>query len=212
MTLFGEMPRVRLATDERRAQLLELGVELFSRHPYDALTTDVIATEGSVSKGLLFHYFGSKRGFYIATIEQVADDLLAFVELQPGRPAAAAVLDAVERFLDFVRDHAAIYRALLRGGLGADPQSQSIVERVRWTIVQRVWALMAPDRVPPASPDTPLTTSQGLRLYGWVGTVEALSLAWIDHRIERERIRTLMFESFAPVLAAWSRDAEANAR
>lgn len=199
------MTRVRLANDERRARLLELGVELFSRHPYDALTTDAIASEGRISKGLLFHYFGSKRGFYLATIEHVADRLLDAVVLDPSLPPFDAVLDALDRFLDFVGEHAAIYRALLRGGLGADAQSQAIVERVRWTIVHRVLALLDP-RLGRSQAPVPQAGTAGLRLYGWVGCTEALSVAWIDGGAGRDAIRTLMIESFAPVLAAWPRD------
>lgn len=202
------MTRVRLATDERRARLLELGEDLFSRHPYDELTTDVIAAAGSISKGLLFHYFGSKRGFYIATIEHVAARLLAHVELDPRRSPFDAVLDALERFLDFVHEHAAIYRALLRGGLGADPQSQAIVDRVRWTTVHRVLALLDPHHGHQGA-SSPLATTAGLRLYGWVGCTEALSVVWVDGSIERARIRTLMIESFGPILAAWPRDNQA---
>lgn len=203
------MPRVRLATDDRRARLLELGEDLFSRYPYDELTTDVIATAGSISKGLLFHYFGSKRGFYLATIEHVAERLLAQVVLDEARPPFDAVLDALDRFLDFVRDHAAIYRALLRGGLGADPRSQAIVDHVRWTTVHRVLGLLEPRGPGDPATASPLATAAGLRLYGWVGCTEALSVAWIDGGIERDRIRTLMIESFAPVIAAWPRDRQA---
>ncbi len=205
------MARVRLATDERRAQLLQLGVELFAQQAYDALTTDVIATKGGISKGLLFHYFGSKRGFYVATIEHVAVRLLTQVVLDPAQSPFESVRDALERFLDFVRDHAAIYRALLRGGLGADPQSQAIVEQVRWTIVHRVLGLLDPP-APVADESTPVLTRSGIRLYGWVGTIEALSLAWIDHGLERDQTRTMMIESFAPVLAAWPRDRATDAK
>ena len=95
------MVRVRLATDERRAQLLRLGVDLFARDAYDALTTDAIASEGGISKGLLFHYFGSKRGFYVATIEHVAQLLLDRVVLDQSLAPLASVLDAVERFDQF---------------------------------------------------------------------------------------------------------------
>ncbi|MEM9462420.1 MAG: TetR/AcrR family transcriptional regulator [Myxococcota bacterium] len=195
---------MRLATDERRAQLLELGVQLFARHAYDELTTDVIATQGSISKGLLFHYFGSKRGFYLATIEHVAQQLLTRVVLDRAKTPFEAVTDALDRFLDFVGDHASIYRALLRGGLGFDPQSQAIVERVRWTIVHRILLLLDPSGTPEEV--APVTDAAGLRLYGWVGNTESLSLAWIDHRVERDRIRTLMIEAFGPVLMAWPRD------
>lgn len=204
------MARVRLATDERRAQLLALGVKLFAQHAYDTLTTDVIATRGSISKGLLFHYFGSKRGYYIATIEHVAQQLLDEVVLDPARSPFEAVTDALDRFLDFIGEHSAIYRALLRGGLGFDPQSQAIVERVRWTIVHRVLGLLDPPGDPQAS--TPVVDPAGIRLYGWVGSTEALSLAWIDHRLSRDRVRTLMLESFGPVITAWPRDRKAAAQ
>lgn len=208
--MLAGMTRVRLGTDERRAQLLVLGEDLFSRHPYDTLTTDVIAAAGSISKGLLFHYFGSKRGFYIATIEHVAARLLGHVELDAARAPFDAVLDALDRFLDFVHEHDAIYRALLRGGLGADSQSQAIVDRVRWTTVHRVLSLLEPGHAVPTD-GRPHLTAAALRIYGWVGCTEALSLAWIDGGLDRERIRTLMIESFAPVLAAWPRDRQAAA-
>lgn len=192
------MTRVRLTTDERRAQLLALGVQLYAQHPYDALTTEAIAARGEISKGLLFHYFGSKRGFYLATLEHVAQQLLTRVQLDPDRAPLDAVGDALDRLLDFVDAHAAIYRALLRGGLG--PRSRAAVERVRWTLVHRVRARLDPPGTPLAS--TPVIDAAGLRLYGWVGTLEALSLAWIDHGVARDEIRALMIDSVASVLAA----------
>jgi hypothetical protein len=45
-----------------------------------------------------------------------------------------------------------------------------------------------------------------------VGCTEALGVAWIDGGIARDRIRMLMIESFAPVIAAWPRDRRAAAR
>lgn len=206
------MARIRLGTDQRRAQLLELGVELFARGAYDALTTDTIASEGGISKGLLFHYFGSKRGFYVATIEHVAQLLLDRVVLDRALAPYESVLDAVERFLDFVVGYPAIYRALLREGLGADGESQAIVERVRWTIVHRVLELLDPEAGPAPEEPVPLAHTAALRLYAWVGATEALSLVWIDRGLARDRIRTLIIESFAPVLAAWPRDQRERAR
>ena len=186
-------------------------MDLFARHAYDELTTDSIATGGGISKGLLFHYFGSKRGFYLATIEHVAHRLLDEVKLAPSDAPFEEVQRVLDRFLDFVGEHSAIYRALLRGGLGADPQSQAVIENVRWTIVQRVLRLLDPRRFEGEDEGTAMLNRVGLRVYGWVGTVEALSLSWIDHNLPRQGMRALMLESFAPVLAAWPRDREAAA-
>src|SRR5689334_1058061 len=60
--------RSRLAVDKRRAQLLKLGQELFSNFNYDELSIDEIARRAGISKGLLYHYFPSKRDYYVEVI------------------------------------------------------------------------------------------------------------------------------------------------
>ena len=60
--------RTRLQVDIRRQQLLELGLELFAHQTYDGLSIDEIAKRAGVSKGLLYHYFPSKRAFYVAAV------------------------------------------------------------------------------------------------------------------------------------------------
>src|SRR5438270_85476 len=46
--------RVRLHLDKRRAQLLELGIELFSKHGYEDISIDGVAESAGISKGLLY--------------------------------------------------------------------------------------------------------------------------------------------------------------
>src|SRR4051794_2922845 len=60
--------RVRLDLDKRRAKLLDLGIELFSRQTYEDMSIDDLAAEAGISKGLLYHYFRSKRDFYVETV------------------------------------------------------------------------------------------------------------------------------------------------
>ena len=60
--------RTRLSVDARREQLIELGEELFSARPFDEISIDDIAARAEISKGLLYHYFGSKRDFYVAVV------------------------------------------------------------------------------------------------------------------------------------------------
>ena len=54
-------PRTRLTPDQRRTQLIELGVSLLATRSLDELTIDVLAEEAGISRGLLYHYFGSRR-------------------------------------------------------------------------------------------------------------------------------------------------------
>jgi AcrR family transcriptional regulator len=54
-------PRTRLDVDERRTQLVELGLEHFGERAYDDVSIDAIAEAAGISKGLLYHYFPTKR-------------------------------------------------------------------------------------------------------------------------------------------------------
>src|SRR6476660_4715971 len=73
----GTSPRIRLTPDERRAQLLDLGVRLLAHRSLDELSIDLLAEEAGISRGLLYHYFGSKQHFHEAVVRHAADDLIA---------------------------------------------------------------------------------------------------------------------------------------
>lgn len=57
----GERTRRRLSTEERREQLLSVGARLFSESPYDEVWIEQVAEIAGVSRGLLYHYFPTKR-------------------------------------------------------------------------------------------------------------------------------------------------------
>ena len=65
----------RLDVDERRRRLLELGADLFTRFAYDELSMAKIAKEAGISKALLYHYFPSKEAYFVATLEEKAEEL-----------------------------------------------------------------------------------------------------------------------------------------
>jgi AcrR family transcriptional regulator len=58
----------------RREALLETGLRLFSANAFDELSMDDVAAEAGVAKGLLYYYFGSKRGYYVAVVEAAISD------------------------------------------------------------------------------------------------------------------------------------------
>ena len=65
----------RLDVDERRRRLLDLGAGLFARHGYEELSMARIAREAGISKALLYHYFPSKEAYFLATLEEKANEL-----------------------------------------------------------------------------------------------------------------------------------------
>jgi TetR/AcrR family transcriptional regulator len=59
----------RLPAEERRRQLIETAVDLFSRHGFDGTTTRSIAGAAGVSEAILFRHFASKQELYGAILE-----------------------------------------------------------------------------------------------------------------------------------------------
>ena len=81
----GSPLRSLLDMDSRRAQLLELGLRLFGTRAYDEVSIDDIAQAANISKGLLYHYFGGKRAFYVAVVSDAARRLVAAIDPDPHR-------------------------------------------------------------------------------------------------------------------------------
>jgi|SRR5688572_21533077 len=191
----------RLPVDVRRDRLLALGLRLFSEHRYDDVTTDAIARAAGVSKGLLYHYFANKREYYVAAISELGRRLLDATRFDARVSFTEAVRSALFRFIDFVRQNAAAYRALCRGGVGQDDEVAAIVARVREASIAAVL-----DRGAIASPSPRLRAA----LHGWTGYCEAVSLYWIAQGceiVDEDLVDTLLAALVATLSGGSDRDA-----
>lgn len=186
--------RARLQVDERRTQLLELGLQLFSDRSYDELGVDDIARAAGISKGLLYHYFPSKRDYYVEVVRAAAGLLVARTEAAGVDASPEALQDGLDAYLDFVEQHARSFVALMRGGVGSDPEVVQIVEATRRTIAERILSRLGADA------PTPLLRTA---LRGWIGLVEAASLDWLERRdLPREQLRQLCAQLLIAALTA----------
>ena len=192
----------RLDNDERRAQLLALGQAAFASHPYDEVSIDELARKAKLSKGLFYYYFPTKRDLYIAGLRETSQSLVHKLtsvprDLPPRERAAAAV----EAYLDSVSTQGSSFIALMRGGIGSDPEVARVVEGVRIGILDEflsgapVSALLKPRPISP------------IAIRGWIGMVESASIEWLSHQdVPRETVRDLLvdllFELLTRVLGA----------
>ena len=175
--------RARLQVDERRAQLLELGLQLFTDHTYDELSIDDIAAAAGISKGLLYHYWPSKRDFYVEVVRRAAGHLVERTAEAGVDASPDSLLHGLDAYLDFVEQHARSFTAVMRGGVGSDTEVQAIVEAARTAIADRIVS-----RLGVTTPTPVLRTA----LRGWIGFVEAASLDWLARRdLPRDELRTL---------------------
>lgn len=119
----------RLEPDERRAQILACARRLFRERNYEAVSTTELARESGVARGLIHHYFGTKRELYL----EVLRDLMfipefAVEQLAPGT-VEERVAASVDRFLGVIERHRSMWLDTVgTGGYGRDPEVEQILQ------------------------------------------------------------------------------------
>lgn len=176
-------PRQRLDVAARRAQLLAIGSELFAERPYDDVWIDDVASKAEVSRGLLYHYFGNKRGFLHAVIEHETQAILAATAPDADLPPDQGLRRSIDGYLDYVTSHPHGYRAIFRGSVSADERVRELVDENLHRQEARILAAISGDE-----------PSERLRLavHGWIASLIAMVLDWLDRpTIERAELREL---------------------
>ncbi len=179
--------RTRLDLGERRAQLVALGLEKFSRQTYDEVSIDDVAREAGISKGLLYHYFPNKRDFYVACIREASALLLAATDTDPSLPPLERSALGLDAYLRYVEEHERAYVALMRGGIGFDDEVSRICEESRELILVRMLQGVDGHTVSPMVHHV---------LRGWIGFAEATAIDWITtKKVPREEVREMLADT-----------------
>ena len=82
--------RLRRTAGDRRAQLVQIGLELLPTTPVQELTIDEVARRAGISRSLLFHYFATKRDYYTAVTRRGRRPALGAPAAPPGHAAGGA--------------------------------------------------------------------------------------------------------------------------
>jgi AcrR family transcriptional regulator len=189
-------PRTRLSPEQRREQLLDLGVRLLAHRSLDELSIDLLAEEAGISRGLLYHYFGNKHAFHEAVVRRAADDLIE----QTAPPAEGEPMDrmltSLAAYLDYVVANHEGYLSLVKAAQGGNETLREIYEEARSALNSRIFREDAQGDV---IPDTP---ANRLVVRGWSAMVEELVLSWIaDPRgITRDELLAIMAASLPAIV------------
>jgi AcrR family transcriptional regulator len=182
-----------LEVDERRRQLLKLGVELFAQHAYDELSMRKIARAAGISHALLYRYFPSKQSYFRAALEQAAEELRARTAPDPSLPPWEQLVAGLEGFLGLVDENALAYRQLLRS-LASAPEVRALIDEVRETTAERILEGLFSDGAP---------AQARAAVKGWLWYMDGVLLDWIEHRdLERAEVRDLLLGTLGGALAA----------
>ncbi|MDJ0465810.1 TetR/AcrR family transcriptional regulator [Streptomyces sp. H27-C3] len=169
----------------RRAELIATGRKLFADTSYDALSMDDIARHAGVAKGLIYYYFKSKRGYYLAIVEESVAELVARAGSDTDLPPTRRVQRTMDGYLRYAQHNQAAYRTIVTGGVGFDTQVQAIRDAVREELIATI-AVGAYGRR-----DIPLIAR--LALISWMTGVEGVTLDWLGHQeLDRDEVRELL--------------------
>jgi AcrR family transcriptional regulator len=184
----------RLQVDERRRQLLELGARLFATHSYAELSMARIAREAGISKALLYHYFPSKEEFFVATLQQGAEEIARRTEPDPGLPPFEALAGSLNAFLGWIEENETAYRKLIES-VGSVPAVKELVNGIRDATSARIL-----DGLGTGDPPPPKARAAAR---GWLWLMDGVILDWLEHRdMSRAEVRDLLLASLAGSLSA----------
>jgi AcrR family transcriptional regulator len=184
-----ERSRRRLEPDERREQILECAMRLFGEQPYSAVSTAEIAKQAGVARGLLNHYFGTKRDLYLEVVRRLTTIPRFAVDQLPDGPLDVKVTAAVDWFLDGVSRNS---KAWLAATGGLDPDVERLLAAAVEIAVDRVLAATG------FSADSPVLRAM---VRSYFGMVKAACREWLVRKdLTHEQVRTLLIDTLLAML------------
>ncbi|RZF02186.1 TetR family transcriptional regulator, partial [Streptomyces albidoflavus] len=114
--------------DVRRAEILNIARKLFGAQSYGTVSISDIATEAGVARGLVSHYFGSKRQLYLEVVRQMMVVPASVSERLPPTTAEERLSICVDRWLEVVERNRDMWlSAIGLEALGHDPEIDQIM-------------------------------------------------------------------------------------
>ncbi len=175
------MPRA-----QREQLILDVAGQVFARDGYHSASMDQIAAGADVSKPMVYAYFGSKEGLYVAYIDRTGRDLVERLSRTFGEddPSAVRVRYRVQEFLGFIEQHRDGWRILFSEANSVRPVADEVAV-LRGQIVHAVRRLVelgaAGATLAPGAADA--------AAHAIVGAGESLANWWLEHpEVEREQV------------------------
>lgn len=193
---------------ERRLAILAAARRLFSERGFSAASTTEIAAEAGVARGLINHYFGTKRELYVEVVrEMVRFRSQPVPEYVSGATPQDRLDESIERWLEMVsRNREAWLAAVGAEGLGRDPEIEAVLDDAREEATTRLIEVLG---LGPAG-DAPPELHAVLRAYG--GMAEAATREWLEReRWSREQV-AMFLKAALPLLVGEPLEQVANSK
>ena len=135
------MATATLETTDTRTRLIEVAVDLFTRHSYAGTSLQMIADAVGFTKAAIYHHFRTREQLLTAVLEPILDELRTVVQSAETRRTAHS---RAEHMLSGYAALTVRNRGLV-AVLAADPSVAAVLtERAEWgDLIERQLALLA---------------------------------------------------------------------
>jgi AcrR family transcriptional regulator len=111
-----------MSASARRAQLIEVGREVFAERGFEGTTVEEIADRAKVSKPIVYEHFGGKEGLYAVVVDREIEYIVRRTSevISTGSPRERLEKAALE-FLRYAEEHPNGFAVLWRDTPGGLP-------------------------------------------------------------------------------------------
>jgi AcrR family transcriptional regulator len=181
----------RRRAGDRRAQLVQIGLELLPTTPVQELTIDEVARRAGISRSLLFHYFATKRDYYTAVTRAAAAVLLEHLVPRPDQPRDDQLSGMLDRYVGWVETFRESHLAFVRGAAGGDPWVAEVYEETRERLVEVALGAL----------ELPHDEARRQLVRAWFAFTETLVGQWVQEpTLSRPELLTLLSDVLGRLL------------
>ncbi|WET81267.1 TetR/AcrR family transcriptional regulator [Amycolatopsis sp. QT-25] len=186
----------RLGPDERKEQIFACAARLFADRPYSEVSTSDIAAAAGVARGLINHYFGTKRELYLEIIRRALTVPRLAVEILPDGPLELRADVAIDWFLDMVTSQEKMWLAAIAPeGIGRDLEVERILEEADRESADRVLEAVGLSR------DSEHGQELNALVRAFGGMVKAAGREWLVRgALDRAQVHTLLSKSLVTLV------------
>lgn len=182
MTIAAD-PKNRLPRDERRSQLLNAALEVFTQAGYHSAPMDEIADRAGVSKPVLYQHFPSKLELYLAVLDLHIDSLLFEIQkaVSSTHDNSERVHAATTAYFDFINREGEAFRLLFESDMTVEPKVRERLNRMTYDCAAAFSAII--------SVETGLSKELSMMLAtGLIGNVQSAARHWLerDQKVTRD--------------------------
>jgi AcrR family transcriptional regulator len=186
--------RRRVPRAVREREMLEVAERVFAERGYHAASVDAIAEGTGITKPMVYAYFGSKEGLYLACMERARRRLFEAIDeaADADAPPDEQLWFGVLAFFTFVAEQRESWSVLFGEATGRDGPFAAEATRLRGQLARLVAQLLG-EAAAAEGLDPPRVGVTDPLAHALVGAAESLAGWWLHQRPDEPTERVALW-------------------